>query len=146
MATTGGRIWFRQSSPIFNAFTTDSKDTNLAWAGGSGIIHTTDGGGPPVGIIPITNEIPYDYKLCQNYPNPFNPSTNIKYQISKSGHVKLVVYDMQGKQLAELVNQKQIAGTYETDWDATGYSTGVYFYSLIIDGKIIDTKKMILIK
>ena len=86
------------------------------------------------------------YLLHQNYPNPFNPKTNIKYQILKSSDVKLTVFDINGKQVVNLVNQKQVAGTYEVDLSGGGYASGVYIYSLFVDGVIIDTKKMILIK
>ncbi|RPI13606.1 MAG: T9SS C-terminal target domain-containing protein [Ignavibacteriae bacterium] len=98
------------------------------------------------GVKEISSQVPSGYKLYQNYPNPFNPKTIINYQIAMSNNVKLVIYDVMGKEIAVLVNQKQNAGTYEIDWDAGNYSSGVYFYSLIIDNKIIDSKKMLLIK
>jgi len=144
--TDGGKTWFRQTSPIFTAFAIVAKDTNKAWAGGSGVIHTTDGGGPPVGIQQIINETPSEYKLYQNYPNPFNPNTIIRYQINKLSDVRIIVFDIQGRQISELVKQKQNAGTYETDFSGTTYSSGIYFYSLFAGGKLIDTKKMILLK
>ncbi len=149
--TTGGQTWFRQSSPIFNAFSTDAKDTNLAWAGGSGIVKTTDGGGPPVGIQQINSEIPSDYKLYQNYPNPFNPVTNIRYSVmpnvkAQMSNIKLIIYDVQGKAITTLVNEEQKPGMYEADWNASAYPSGVYFYSLVIEGLTVETRKMILIK
>jgi len=116
-------------------------------------IHTTTGGDPIWydGIRKISNEIPDDFKLFQNYPNPFNPKTIIKYQITNSKYqketnVKLTIFDITGKELITLVNAEQSPGTYEVDFIEIGYSSGVYFYSLIIDGNIIDTKKMIFIK
>jgi Secretion system C-terminal sorting domain len=145
-STNGGISWFAQTSPIFNAFSTDAKDTNKAWAGGSGVIHTTDGGGPPVGIQQISGEVPDDFILYQNYPNPFNPDTKIKYQITGPSNVRLIVYDIQGRLIAELVNQKHTPGVYEADWTASRYSSGIYLYSLIIDGKLTGTRKMILLK
>lgn len=103
--------------------------------------------GPFTGIVNIGTGFPSAFELKQNYPNPFNPMTNIKYQISNNNlSVKITVFDIAGKEIINLVNQKQSAGSYEVDWNASGYSSGVYFYSLIIEGIITDTKKMILIK
>jgi hypothetical protein len=107
------------------------------------------------GINNISNEIPQQFKLFQNYPNPFNPTTNIRYQIGKSengkwkeenGLVTLKVYGVLGKEIATLINQKQSPGIYEVKFDCTSFATGVYFYRLIADGNIIDTKKLVLIK
>jgi hypothetical protein len=112
-------------------------------------IHTTNGGdtGWLTGIKQIGNNIPKEYKLYQNFPNPFNPVTNIKYSVKhETSNVKLVVYNIQGKLIAELVNQKQTVGTYLVDFSGSDYSSGVYFYSLIVDGFYADTRKMILIK
>ncbi len=149
---SGGDAWFRQTTNISNP-SISATDSLHAWAGGSGLVHTTDGGGPPVGIQQIGIEIPEDFKLYQNYPNPFNPKTIIRFQIparsaggNRLSDVKIIIYDIQGKQIAELVNQKQNAGTYEADWNGSGYSSGVYFYSLIADGITIETRKMLMIK
>lgn len=111
-------------------------------------IHTTTGG-DPIWLTPvsqISSEVPEEFRLGQNYPNPFNPVTNIKYQIINTKYVKLKVFDIAGREMITLVNEVQNAGTYLAVWNATGYASGIYFYSLIIDGKLIDTKKMILIK
>ncbi|MCI0450650.1 MAG: T9SS type A sorting domain-containing protein [Chlorobi bacterium] len=144
--TNGGISWFRQTVPNGFYSSIHFPDTSNGWSGGTILIHTTDGGGPPVGITKISSEIPINYKLFQNFPNPFNPETNIKYQIVKGKYVKLIVFDVTGKEIAVLVNEEQRAGTYQAAWNAEGVSSGIYFYSLIIDGKLIDTKKMILIK
>jgi photosystem II stability/assembly factor-like uncharacterized protein len=144
--TDGGLSWFRQTVPSGYYYSIQFADSNNGWSGGTILIHTSDGGGPPAGIIKIGNDIPSDYELYQNYPNPFNPITNIKYQISKSGHIILKIYNIQGKEVYTLVNQKQHEGIYEADFDGTSYSSGVYFYSLIVDGQVIDTKKMVFLK
>jgi photosystem II stability/assembly factor-like uncharacterized protein len=89
--------------------------------------------------------MPYEYSLSQNYPNPFNPTTNIRYAIPKSGFVKLVVFDMLGREVSTLVNEKQSAGSYETTFNASVHCSGVYFYRLTTDN-YSETKKMILLK
>ena len=97
------------------------------------------------GIQPISNGIPDLYKLEQNYPNTFNPSTNIRFDLPKSGSVKLVVFDALGREVATLVNEKLAPGTYEVDWNGSGYASGVYFYKLMT-GDYVDIKKMLLVK
>lgn len=98
------------------------------------------------GININTHETPQNYELYQNYPNPFNPTTKIKYKIVNDSHIELKIYDILGRQIATLVNIKQNTGTYEVTFDAASHSSGVYFYKLISEGKVIDTKKMILSK
>jgi len=99
-----------------------------------------------VGLQNITSEIPTTFSLEQNYPNPFNPVTNIKYKVQSSKFIKLVVYDILGKELVTLVNEKQSPGTYEASFDGSNFSSGIYFYSLFVDGVRLDTKRMILLK
>lgn len=89
--------------------------------------------------------IPEVYTLYQNYPNPFNPTTKINFEIPKSSHVKLIVYDILGKEIATLVNEKLDAGSYETSWDGSSYPSGVYLYKLET-GEFANGKKMLLIK
>ncbi|MFA5405401.1 MAG: T9SS type A sorting domain-containing protein, partial [Ignavibacteria bacterium] len=91
------------------------------------------------------NNIPYDYALNQNYPNPFNPTTSIQFSIPKNGLVKLVVYDMLGKEITTLVNEVKTAGIYIVDFNATNLSSGIYFYK-ITSGEFSSVKKMILVK
>jgi hypothetical protein len=98
-----------------------------------------------VGINGISNEVPGGYSLMQNYPNPFNPATNIKFSIPVSGNVRLIVYDMLGKEVKTLVNENLKAGTYNADWDAAQFSSGVYFYR-IEAGTFSAIRKMILVK
>ncbi|MCX6159771.1 MAG: SBBP repeat-containing protein [Ignavibacteriae bacterium] len=98
-----------------------------------------------VGIENISSEIPGSYSLSQNYPNPFNPVTNIRFSVAKPGDVKISVYDMTGREAAVLVNENLNAGTYSVDWNAGGYTSGVYFYRMQA-GNYSETKRMILIK
>jgi hypothetical protein len=99
----------------------------------------------PNGINVISTKIPTDYTLSQNYPNPFNPITNIKFDIPKASFVKLIVYDLLGRELRTLVNEQLKAGTYKADWDASEFPSGVYFYKLSA-GDFTETKKMVLVK
>jgi hypothetical protein len=98
-----------------------------------------------VGITLNNNELPKEFSLLQNYPNPFNPKTNISFLIPEAGSVKLAVFDMLGKEVAVLVNEKMNAGSYNADWDAANMPSGVYFYK-IVSGNFTQTRKMILIK
>jgi len=94
----------------------------------------------------ISSEIPATFGLSQNYPNPFNPSTQIKYDIAKASYVAIKVFDVLGNEVATVFNGNLTAGKYSADFNASDLSTGIYFYSLSVDGQKIDTKKMILVK
>ncbi|MBX7045667.1 MAG: T9SS type A sorting domain-containing protein [Ignavibacteria bacterium] len=89
--------------------------------------------------------IPGDYILNQNYPNPFNPVTNIQYLLPKQGFVSLKVYDVVGRMIKELVSELKEAGNYSVTFDATNFSSGVYFYRIEVNG-FVDTKRMVLMK
>jgi hypothetical protein len=99
----------------------------------------------PISVQTISSEVPSAYSLFQNYPNPFNPSTKIHYEISRNGFVRLIIFDILGKEITTLVNTNQQAGTYETTFNASQYPSGVYFYRLTTNG-FTETKKMLLIK
>lgn len=86
-----------------------------------------------------------EYKLFDNYPNPFNPSTTISYQLKESGHVSLKVYDILGKEIAELVNEFKDKGSYESTLNASALSSGIYFYRIKVND-FISSKKMLLTK
>lgn len=101
---------------------------------------------PPLGIVNIGGETPAEYELFQNYPNPFNPNTKIRFKIPDAGYVSLIIYDLLGREVKTIVNNKLNAGVYEISFDASGFSSGTYIYRLIIDGKSIDTKKMSFVK
>lgn len=98
-----------------------------------------------INVKKISTEISNQYRLNQNYPNPFNPSTTIRYQIPKEQFVNLNVFDITGKELETLVNERQSPGTYEVSWNAEKYSSGVYFYKIESEG-YTDTKRMLLVK
>ncbi len=106
-----------------------------------------------VGIEPISNTSPEEFKLFENYPNPFNPVTKIKFQIpllrgvseGRGVLTKIVVYDISGRTVTTLVNEQLKPGSYSVDWDASGYASGVYFYSLVTN-EFTETKRMVLVK
>lgn len=96
-------------------------------------------------VVNISSEIPSVFSLSQNYPNPFNPTTKVKFEIINSEEVKLVVYDILGKEVQTLVNERLQPGTYETSFDGSKLTSGVYFYKLITN-EFSETKKMLMIK
>jgi hypothetical protein len=112
------------------------------WGTGIGYLDWTTGS---VGVIGNNGLIPSSYKLLQNYPNPFNPATAITFAIPKSGFVKLVVYDLTGKEIKVLVNENKEAGTYNVTFDASNLPSGAYFYKITAND-FSQTKKMILNK
>ena len=146
--TNSGLTWFYQITNESNP--TPFAITSLnAWAGGTKLIHTTDGGG--ITSIKIDNNILSNYSLHQNFPNPFNPSTTITYELQIAGYVIIKVIDIQGREVRTLVNQKQIQGNYEMEFDGSGLSSGIYFYRIEISNEknnevYSQTKKMLLVK
>lgn len=100
---------------------------------------------PTTGLNLSNNTVVNEFNLAQNYPNPFNPSTTINYEIPKTSLVKIKIYDILGRQVAELVNEEKPTGRYNVTFDASGFSSGIYFYS-IDAGSFHQTKKMVLLK
>ena len=99
-----------------------------------------------IGITPISSETPHSFRLHQNYPNPFNPSTKIRFDVpGNKEFVKLIIYDITGREIARLVNQELAPGVYEYEFNGEGFSSGIYFYTLKA-GKFAETKKMVLVK
>ncbi len=123
-------IWMRMDGEklsVWSALADDSTLNNLTNVSPSKRVHLLN------------------YKLEQNYPNPFNPSTVIGYQLSESGFTTLKIYNLLGSEVKTLVNKYQNAGVHEVTFDASGLSSGVYFYRLLA-GSFIKTKKLILIR
>lgn len=88
---------------------------------------------------------PFAFSLQQNYPNPFNPATTIRYSLAKPEHVKLIAYDILGRQVRVLIDGKQNAGAYQISFDGRNLASGVYFYRLTA-GSFVDEKRMLLLK
>ncbi|MBN1634244.1 MAG: aryl-sulfate sulfotransferase [Ignavibacteria bacterium] len=102
----------------------------------------------PTIIGKTNNEVPSQFSLSQNYPNPFNPSTKIKFSVpenSVSENISLKIFDITGKQVEMLLSLALPAGNYEIEWNASFYSSGIYFYQLS-SGNFTETKKMILLR
>ncbi|SVD57786.1 uncharacterized protein METZ01_LOCUS410640, partial [marine metagenome] len=138
-----GEIWRELRSSV-------SKDGSKLIAIGTRLGHYTlisRGSGTPLAV----NEelmVPTEYALSQNYPNPFNPETRIHYEIPESGYVSLIIYDILGRELVQLVNHDQLPGRYNILWkgvDASSnpVSSGIYFYQLNA-GRFSETKKMVI--
>jgi len=105
---------------------------------------------PDLPVIPTSTEgiddLPKEFGLSQNYPNPFNPSTTISYALPKASDVSIEVFNILGKRVSSLVNQRKSAGNYTAQFQASNLSSGVYFYTLRINGKVLKSQKMLLIK
>ncbi len=103
---------------------------------------------PPIGIETISNQVPMRFALFQNYPNPFNPVTRIRFDVPPVETrliASLRIYDVLGREVAELVNEALRPGTYKVEWDGTNYPSGIYFYRLSA-GDFSESKKMVLMK
>lgn len=124
-------------------------DSLHGWAvGNAGNIYKFDTS--LIGISPISRNLPLEFRLYQNYPNPFNPETTIKFDIpfvnaNQNVTIRIVVYDLLGREVAALLNQELKPGSYNIKWDGTGYASGIYFYKLEA-GTFTETKKMVLLK
>jgi photosystem II stability/assembly factor-like uncharacterized protein len=149
--TNGGGNWLYQipdtSVIVFPEYVEfDNSKTGWGYDVAPTGIHTKTGGDSIfLSIQQISSEIPSDFVLHQNYPNPFNPVTRIRFDIPVTGDVKFMVYDILGKQVELLVDEKLSTGSYEYTFNASRLSSGVYFYTLRTD-KAVLTKKMLLTK
>jgi hypothetical protein len=99
-----------------------------------------------LGSINSGNGIAEKFELYQNYPNPFNPRTIINYELKFSGYVKIKVYDVLGNELSTLVNEGKTPGIHKVEFDGSNLASGVYFYNYEVDGRMIDRKRMMLLK
>lgn len=99
----------------------------------------------PTGVDDGGGSLPIAFNLGQNYPNPFNPTTMINYTLPNASHVKLEVFNVLGQRVAMLADTKQTAGDHSTEFNATSYPSGIYFYRLTYDGGVA-TRKMVLLK
>jgi photosystem II stability/assembly factor-like uncharacterized protein len=147
LTTDAGSTWNTQflepSSPRLGDI--HFVDNTNGWAVGDNgtILHTTNGG-----VTWVEGEqrgIPQRFLLDQNYPNPFNPSTTIKFELLQSSVVRLSVFDMLGREVSVLVNERLDAGVHEMKFDGANLASGVYFYRLQA-GDFTHTKRLLLLK
>lgn len=99
-------------------------------------------------LVPVESEnqtVPGKFILQQNYPNPFNPETNIKFELPRSEHITMNIYDVKGELIQKLINRNMNAGKYKIKWKGNDYPSGIYFYK-IRAGEYAETRKMVLIK
>jgi len=155
--TNSGFNWNRENTSNFTGYFNEGYFYNdsIGWiVGGGGRIQYTTSSGQVMQITKSNEQIANEFELFQNYPNPFNPETKIKFDIPAlgsplgrgvGGMTVLKVYDILGKEIETLVNEKLTAGTYEVTFNASQYPSGVYFYRLQ-GGDFNETKRMILLK
>ncbi len=133
-------------NPTYDYGTTGDFTVTLKVTDNGGLTDTFEGN---VNIMTVSNEVngavPTEFAIAQNYPNPFNPSTNINYSLPEASKVSIVVYDMLGQRVAQLVNAEKSAGYHTVTFDASALSSGMYVYQ-IKAGSFSQTKKMMLIK
>lgn len=134
--------------PYFSIF---MVDTNIGFSGGTIFVKTDDGGGIITNLENNPVIISEGFSLYQNYPNPFNPSTTISYRLTYNYYIQLRIFDIGGKELLTLVDQKQYAGSYEVQFNGSDLPSGVYFYRLEMfdersNKNLSQTMKMILIR
>jgi hypothetical protein len=146
-----GMSWQDMSNglPFLSELNSIGIFNNKIYAATSGGIYVKDIDEIITGIN-IGNNNHSSYKLHQNYPNPFNPITKIKFSLprpSKGGEqsVRLVIYNVLGKEITVLLNQQLPAGSYEVEWNASNVSSGIYYYRIETE-EFTETKKMILVK
>ncbi|MEO8445954.1 MAG: YCF48-related protein [bacterium] len=146
--TNGGMNWITYTNPVLftqvNKIDFADPETGYMITANGRILKTTDGG--TVGVQQINELVPENFSLQQNYPNPFNPNTIIGFQLAVKGNVKLIVYDILGNEVIELVDEKKSPGSYETEFIGNNLPSGIYFYKLQIDNNFVDTKRMVLLK
>lgn len=143
----GGTNWISQTTPtvsLIRQIHFVDSNTGFAVTDNGSILKTTNAG-DPIGINPVSTEIPNEYLLLQNYPNPFNPVTQIEYSLIHASEVTLSIYNISGEYISTLVNEHQSAGTYRTEFDGSNLASGVYIYKLSTP-EFTGVKKMILIK
>lgn len=144
--TNNGTNWVLQSFGSTTVlYSVNFINSSTGWAVGAGgrILKTTSGG--LTGVNQVTEEIPGKFSLSQNYPNPFNPNTIIRFNIKDSRFTILKVFDILGNEVESLVNEQLIPATYEVEWNASNYTSGIYYYRLTA-GDFAETRKMILLK
>jgi photosystem II stability/assembly factor-like uncharacterized protein len=140
-----GVSWATAGLAGANVFTLDFDNLHNLLAGvyGGGVYISKQ---PVTSVEPSLSGLPIGTELYQNYPNPFNPRTEIRFSMKQSAQVMLSIIDILGREVETLLNDRKPAGVSAVFWDATNYTSGIYFYRLNVDGKTQLTRKMILMK
>jgi hypothetical protein len=133
-----------QISNLVSIDTLTGTDTLIGSTGKHGIYGIAIQANPVSGIT-NTNIVPSKYFLYQNYPNPFNSTSNLKFEIANLGNVKIIIYDVTGREVQTLVNEVMKPGTYNVLFNGSQLSSGIYFYKLITNG-YIETRRMVILK
>jgi hypothetical protein len=153
LSSSGEKVWLEDSlGTIIDTVTFGAMSTTQSWSrvpdgsfwqlANTITRGTTNGTGTGVGDEPLVTA---DFRLAQNYPNPFNPSTTIAFTLTKTSAVNLTVYDMLGREVSVLLNEKRDAGVHETKFNGAGLASGVYLFRLNAGG-YVQTRKMLLIQ
>jgi WD40 repeat protein len=130
---------------VISIDTVTGKGDSLFSTGMKGITSMTMLSFLVTGVAASPDPVPTSFRLGQNYPNPFNPTTEIRYQVSGISNVTLAVYDLLGREVAVLVNERKTAGSYSVRFDGSGLASGVYFYRMQA-GDFVQARRLILIK
>jgi hypothetical protein len=145
---TPSKTWTTaQLSAYWNAFTAN-EDKSGGIHNPKYVVSALRGAMASLGIATAVEKeesVPTAYTLYQNYPNPFNPTTNIKFALPNSGHVRLTIYDALGREVETLVNNELVAGTHNIEWTAKNMASGIYLYR-IEAGNFVKVSKMLLVK
>ena len=156
-STDGGTSWSSDERLTTDAGTSWSPSLavsgtaiNVVWGdtrdGNDEIYYKANPTGNPTAIIePVEGTVPSSFELFQNHPNPFNPTTTIRFSLPRSQFVTLKVFDSLGRQVALLVSGSLSPGTYDAEWDARGFSSGVYLYRLQT-ATFTQTAKLVLLR
>jgi photosystem II stability/assembly factor-like uncharacterized protein len=144
--TDGGDHWEMVDNSFRGLISFHHCDNYLWAAGDNGLILRTTID-KSVGLDEQKNKsYPESSQLFQNYPNPFNANTAISYQLSAVSDVELSIYNLVGQKVVTLISKKQPAGNYRVEWDASDFSSGVYFLRLVTDKGFTNTKKLVVLK
>jgi len=152
ISNDGGETWsaFNEGFPSVPKIGSFVKHNNYLYAAAS-VALFQNGGIYKCAITDLTtaieqiNSLPQKFTLEQNYPNPFNPETKIKFTLPAAGHTELIIFNIQGEEVASLINETLNAGSYSYNWNANGMPSGIYFCRMNFDGNSL-VQKMILMK
>ena len=142
----------RLSNPLEDTYSLKTTLRNAGYADiADMLVFTTEvtvvySGGGSSAERKLKARLPSDFSLEQNYPNPYNPTTTIRYSLPQDSEVTLRIYDLLGREVAELVNNRQTVGSYTVELNSTSWASGLYIYRLRAGSSFIQTKTMFLIK